>query len=461
MLAVAACGGSTKDKSEDAGAKRDSGDPALPSWPMLGFDLASSYHDPLETKITRANAGDLTQKWEIATAGGVTGAPVLVGDVLYVVAANAVYALEAASGKEVWQNPDVGSGSSPAFSDGVLYVNGSIGGEALAALDGKTGKTLWQTVVNPHPNAAGISSPVVVDDYVIVGDSSFEEANTSDHATFRGAVVAFHKNGKLAWRFDTVQPPQNGCAVWSTVSVDPEARRVFAATGNNYTEDPGDTSDSVFALELDTGKLVWHRQASGGDVYTVLNPRSPDSDFGANPILFEAKVEGRLRKLLGIGQKSGVFWCLDRESGDVVWQRPLGPGTPLGGVLNNGAYDGDHLFVASNTATSDAVGSEPSNGDSGTSVLFSLDPGTGDIVWERQLPAAVFGPITLANGVGFVGIDRRVQAFSTESGEKLLDLPVDGTVASTPIVANGGVYFGSGMQFVIGHPDDKLHALSL
>jgi polyvinyl alcohol dehydrogenase (cytochrome) len=429
---------------------------------MLGFDLASSYHNPKETLITAANAGSLKQSWEVALSGGVTGAPAVVGSAVYAVAANSVYALDAGTGKVRWQNPDVGGSSSPTFADGVLYVNASTGGELLTAIDAKTGKTRWQVLVDGHPNAAGISSPVVVEDYVIVGNSSFEEASKADHATFRGAVIAFHRtDGTVAWRFDTVTPPENGCAVWSTVSVDLDARRVFAATGNNYTETAGSTSDSIFALELDTGKLVWHRQASAGDIYTVLTPQSPDSDFGANPILYEAVVEGGTRKLLGIGQKSGVFWSLDRMTGDVVWQRALGPGTAVGGILNNGAYDGTRLLVASSNATSSAPGSEPANGDGGTSVLFALDPANGDIFWERQLPADVWGPITVANGVGFVGIDRRLEAFDVETGDKLLDFPVVGTVASTPVVANGRVYFGSGMQFVIGHPDDKLHALSL
>src|SRR5205814_446638 len=104
----------------------------------------------------------------------------------------------------------------------------------------------------------------------------------------KGSVVALDKrDGSMLWQTHTAGDGENGCAVWSTVALDPIGGTVFATTGNNYTETAGPGSDSIFALDMDTGEQKWHVQATQGDVFTILNPRSPDSDFGANPVVFD------------------------------------------------------------------------------------------------------------------------------------------------------------------------------
>jgi polyvinyl alcohol dehydrogenase (cytochrome) len=484
-LPLAAC---SKSDSATGGAAPAStkadGSPAVPAdsgkakgtsaWPQLGAGNASHFRNENETVLSAGNVASLAPSWEFKVAGTVTSAPAVVGDTVYVAASSSVYALDVKPGADgqphvKWENQDAGTTSSPTYADGVLYVNESASGANLVALDAATGKQKWSSVVDKNKFASGFSSPVVAGKFVIVGDSSGEEGSIKANATFHGAVVAFDKSdGHEVWRFDTVAPPDNGCAVWSTVSVDLDARIVFASTGNNYTEEPeapavpkgGTTSDSVFALALDTGKKLWQLQASTGDVFTVLNARSPDSDFGTNPILFEAKVEGGLRKLVGLGQKSGDFWVLDRVTGKMVWRRNLGPGGALGGVLNNGAYDGTHLLVASTNATSTAPGSEDATA-SGVAAIFALDPATGDIAWERQLPGAVWAPITVANGVGFVAADRQLEAFDVATGSKLFTYTAAGTIASAPAIVNGRVFFGSGMSYIFGTADDKFHVLAV
>ena len=241
---------------------------------------------------------------------------------------------------------------------------------------------------------------------------------------------------------------------------------MFATTGNNYTGEAGSTSDSIFALDVETGELLWLTQLTEGDIFTIRNPRSPDSDFGTNPVLFD--VEGR--KLLGAGQKSGMFWVLDRENGEIVWGRQVSGGSALiGGVFNNGAYDGERIIVAGNNGESDGPGSEPANGESeggaargvGTSVLMAMDPADGSIIWERQLPAWVWAPITIANGVGYVSAESELQAFDVETGEKLFTFQTGGTITSGAAVAGGQVYFGSGLAYFTTTPNTTFHALAL
>lgn len=467
-LVVAACGGGG---SGDGPAPGETATPPKGrdgSWTKLGYDLSSSFHNPEESIISPENAAGLEELWRFETSGAVNGMPAVVDGRVYALAEGALYAFGAATGDVVWENDGVGGTSSPTYHEGTLYLSG--GAATLHAVDAETGDELWQTAIDEHPRAAGFSSPAVVDDLVIIGSSSTEEFG-SENPTFRGSLVAFDREtGDEVWRHDTVQPPYNGVSVWSSASVDLEAGAVYADTGNNYTGDASETSDSVFALDVETGELLWSTQLSEGDVFTVQNPQSEDSDFGTNPILFEAEVGGVVRELVGAGQKSGMFWVLDRGTGEVVWSRQVSGGSALiGGVFNNGAYDGERIVVAGNNGTSEGPGSEPANGeseplagaDTPTSVLMAMDPADGSVRWERQLPAWVWAPITLANGVGFVSAESELQAFDIESGEKLFTFDTDGTISSGAAVAGGRVFFGSGLGYIGTTPDSAFYALGV
>jgi len=408
---------------------------------MLGYDLASSYTNRAETTLSRENAHRLRSFWELEARGQVYGTPVAVDGTVYATSTGAIYAFDGDTGAVLWQRTDFGATSSLAYRDGTLWVHDL--GAMLRALDAATGEQLWSTRTDAHPLATGLSSPIVFEGYVVVGLSSNEIVR--DNATFRGGVAAFDtETGQQLWRDYTADPPHNGASVWSTVSIDPEARMVFAGSGQNYTGEAGPGSDAIFALDLDTGRRLWTTQTVEGDVFTPINPRGPDADFGANPILFAAGG----RKLVGAGQKNGMFWALDRATGAVVWQRKLGPGSPLtGGVLNNGAFDGTRLLVANN------------GGGFGT--LFALDPADGAIVWERALPGWVWAPITTANGVGVVASDTDLYGFDTDTGADLFVFPTAGTIAGGASIAHGRVHFGSGMQHIVGTTGRMLHVLAL
>ena len=418
-------------------------------WTMLGGDLASTFHNRAEQKISPENVGQLRKHWEFKPAAQANGTPAIVDGVVYATSNGGSYALDADSGQVLWQNLDLRATSSPTFDDGSLFIHGVRGD--LARLDAGTGAVVWTTRSDENPFTSGYSSPTVVDRYVIIGVSSNEEGTAASDATFRGAVVAFDREtGERLWRHDTAVAPYNGVGVWSTVTIDMETRRVFATSGNNYTGQAGPASDAIFALDLDTGDSIWTTQLTEGDVFTVLNARGPDSDFGTNPTLFEVESNGVTRRMLGAGQKSGVFWALDRDTGEVVWETPLTSGSELiGGVLNNGAYDGERILVASN---------ERSTGD-GT--LFALDPATGSVLWQQPLASWVWAPITIANQVAFVATSDQMRAYDVANGEELFAFPSEGTITSGAAVADGRVYFGSGMAYIVGAPTSRVYALSL
>lgn len=450
LLATAALHGCSDVDLGDAPGTTPPTEPEVAEWTMLGRDYASTYHQRVEDKITRENVKDLKVHWSFEPLAQPNGTPSVVDGVVYATSNGGTYALDADTGEMLWRNFDLGASSSPAYDDGVLFVHTRTG--LVTALDAVSGEILWQTPSDTHRVTSGWSSPVVFDRYVLVGASSNEEGAVAEGATFKGGVVCFDRDtGEMLWRHYTAIEPYNGATVWSTVTVDPATRQLFATTGNNYTGEGGPNSDSIFSLDVDTGELIWTTQLTEDDVFTILNPKSPDSDFGTNPTLFEADVDGVTRKMLAAGQKSGVVWGLDRETGEVLWETPVSSGSALiGGILNTGAYDGENLFFVAHDQRSRENTS-----------LVAIAPGSGRIVWQKTLDNWVWGPITIANGVLYVPTWTVLRAFRTDDGEELFAFETPGTIASGAAVVDGRVYFGSGMAYIVGERESTIYALSL
>jgi polyvinyl alcohol dehydrogenase (cytochrome) len=436
-----------------------------PTWTNQAYDVQSTWHNTNEPTLTKKNVADLKELWSIPL--GLLSTVTVVGKHVFTAGSSGISSINADSGSVEWTQggtpaESIGTSSSPTYDNGVLYIDNGVNG-FIYALDADTGDVIWQTQVERHPQFAGFSTPIVYGDRVFVGVSSNEEAGTGANATFKGSVVALDKkSGHIIWQTYTAGEGENGCAVWSTVALDPPARTLYAATGNNYTENAGPGSDSIFALDMKNGGVNWHVQANAGDVFTTINPRSPDSDFGANPVVFDYEK----KHYVAAGSKSGSLFVYDRESGEQIVTRVLGAGSAfIGGIFQALAWDGEYLYTVNNRTTSEAPGSEASNGDSvtdkTTSVLFALHPLTLDTVWERQLPAWVWSPMTLVNGMGFLGAERLLEAFDTSDGSKLYEFKTEGTIIGAPVVNNGRVYVTSGLTYYFGHPDDKLHALAL
>jgi polyvinyl alcohol dehydrogenase (cytochrome) len=128
----------------------------------------------------------------------------------------------------------------------------------------------------------------------------------------------------------------------------------------NHTSDakctaPGDSFDSVLSLNLKTGKVNWGHKVEGYDAWTLAclnvppgtgwcpSPAGQDSDFGAGPNLFTTRsAAGKSETLLGVGQKSGVYWAFNPANGRVAWHTFVGPGDTLWGT----ATDGTRIYTA-------------------------------------------------------------------------------------------------------------------
>jgi polyvinyl alcohol dehydrogenase (cytochrome) len=432
------------------------GDAPVTEWPVFGFDGANSRSNPDETIVSPENVGDLEEVWRVEDLRGVTATPTVVDGVVYIGDfTGSVRAIDAATGEEVWTTKlETGAVyGSPAIAGDRVFAGDQSGN--LHALNRDTGEIEWTKRAGEHASTIIFNSPVVADDLVIVGVGSIENFTTPEDFTFKGSVSAYDQaTGEERWRAFTTPDDDTagaGVAVWSTPAIDAERGLVFVGTGQHYEPPAGPGSDSVIAIDLETGEIAWSHQFTEGDVrsFSGTEGEGPDADVGAGPNLFT--VDGHDR--VGAGDKAGRYKALDRETGEEVWSIDLTEGGVLGGVEATGAVADGVVYVGSNIANED--GGAPS----GKATLFALDAASGDIVWQQDLDGSIFGSPTVANGVVYQGAQvSGMFAFDAKSGDQLWTFQPGADVGGGPSVVNGVVYWGYGF-WVLEAPSDPVGGL--
>ena len=361
------------------------------------------------------------------------------------------------------------------------------------ALEAETGRQLWKKRPEIHEAVRLTASPVAYKDLVYVPVSSWEENRPISSAypccTFRGSVVAYRiKDGTRVWKTYTIRDKPkvtgknegvdtwgpSGASIWSAPTIDPKRGVMYVTTGDNFSAPATDMSDSILALELNTGRIMWAKQTLPGDIWTSGcnskgNCPGPDYDYGSSALL-ERLENGR--DVLLAGQKSGVVYALDPDKkGEILWQVRVGQGGINGGVQFGMASDGQKVYAA----TSDVVRGAPYK-DPLDPRPTPLDPkqgggltalriGTGERVW--YVPPATCGArpdcspaqaaaVTAIPGVVFSGsLDGHLRAYSAEEGKILWDFDtvrdyetVNGVRASGGALNGPGAVVVGGMLFV-------------
>lgn len=394
-------------------------------------------------------------------------------------------------------------------------------GAKVFALDRNTGTVLWVTQLqgngaDPGDSSSGaqfaiVTQSPIVDDkdpsIAYVGTASFEEAIAAfipgyPCCSFRGTVSAIDiATGEVLWRTYMVPdtPGYSGNGVWgSSASIDVKRKTLYVTTGNNYSvpveaaacvaaaTTPEEKSaclaaddffDSIVALDIETGAVRWATRALPYDAWNVNcipgfgdpnscpDPEGPDYDFGQGPMLFSVKLQGKAMELVGAGQKSGMFWALDRDTGAVVWATQVGPGGTMGGLQWGSATDGERIYAAVNN--SGGVPWQPLGSTPTTHGAWSaLDPATGAILWQTTTPdgpifafgaplGSAVGALTVANGVvygcSFAGT---WTAMDASSGAVLWSQasPNGEVCAAGAAVSRGMVYWGTGYNQILFAP---------
>jgi polyvinyl alcohol dehydrogenase (cytochrome) len=480
-------------KSAYCAASPASGDPlAGAAWNGFGGNINNTRFQPAAAAgISPAAVPRLKLKWAFGIPGvSASGSQVTVaGSRAFVGSRNGiVYALNAQSGCIVWAfEADAGVRSTPIVA-GAGAARALYFGDANAqvyALDIATGKQRWKVKIDTHQDALITGAIAFTNGRLYVPVASLEEGTAAipsyECCTFRGSVSALDAaTGRVIWKTYTVPEPQkttktaagtqlwgpSGGGVWSTPVLDAERNRMFIAVGDNYSNPPTPTSDAITALAMDTGKVLWTTQATTGDAWNVgcLEPADsagrphcpsapgPDHDFASAPVL--ATSNGR--RVLLAGQKSGMLYGLNPDTGAYLWRTQVGDGGVLGGIEWGFAVDDKRAYVS----LSNALEKKP--GEAGG--IAAVDIADGTIKWRTPPPSAATcggktgcstgqpAAVSAIPGMVFsASLDGHLRGYEAETGQVIFDTDTakDFTTVNG-VKAAGGSMNGPGSTIVNG-----------
>jgi PQQ-dependent dehydrogenase (methanol/ethanol family) len=506
--------------------------PAPGNWVTYNGRRDGNHYSAL-AQINTGNVDQLQPQWAFVPGGvGLEGEPIVMNGIMYVTGGPQVCALDAKTGLAIWctprtnglgvqraargRGPRADQAPPPAgpnrgvgiLGDRLFYTSDDA---YLVCLNRLTGAVMWaEPLVEPSEKGKVYTSAsvLVVNDLVITGIAGGD-------TPMRGFIVAYHANtGKEAWRFYTIPKPgeplsqtwvggalaTGGGATWETGSYDPETQTLYWAVGNPYPDtDPSERggtnlyTNSVVALDVKTGKFKWHYQFTPYDTH--------DWDATEPMVLADAMWKGKPRKLLMTAQRSGVFYVLDRTTGEFLLAKPF-----VKKMTWADGFDpktGAAHFVAGNTPTEEGTktcpgvrgatnwyptafdpktrlfyvmaaedcgiyrskgrifGNNPDTSDPGLRLVRALNIETGDVVWEKPMPGPqetdYSGVLATAGGLVFHGeVGGDFAAVNAETGKTLYSFRTNDSWRATPMT-----YTVDGRQYVAGMDGQVLWAFAL
>ena len=357
-------------------------------WRSYGGDIANTRYAPLD-QIDAGNFSDLEIAWRVKTANfgpepefNFQSTPLMVGGVLYSTAGSrrAAIAMDAGTGELLWMHrfdegeradvaPRRRSGRGLAFRDDgadgqIFYVTP---GYRLVGLNARTGERLagfgdagivdlmqnMDQEIDPLAGEIGLhATPLVAGDTVVVGAAHVPGSVPRSMRNTKGHIRGFDAaTGARKWIFHTIPGADEfgndtwlneswrytgNAGVWGQISADLELGIVYLPTEmptNDYYggHRHGDNlfSDSIVAVDIDTGERLWHFQAVHHDVW--------DWDFPCAPVLVDVVIDGVERKLIAQPSKQAWLYVLDRQTGEPIWpieEREVEPSDVPGELLS-------------------------------------------------------------------------------------------------------------------------------
>jgi polyvinyl alcohol dehydrogenase (cytochrome) len=494
-------------------------------WNGWGSNITNTRHQPESIgQISARDLGKIRIKWAYGFPGStkVDAQPTVFGNRIFSSGGtNTIHSIDLDTGCKLWSTTVYSRVRSTIVAGevgkNILLFFGDQAGWAYA-LDASNGRKVWSKKIDSHNLAQVTGSPVFHNSIVYFPASSgWEEAaaaNSSyDCCTFRGSISALNAaDGSTRWKTYTISEHAkkvnlskgrygpSGAGVWSSPTIDVDKDRIYITTGNNFSLPATETSDSIIALSLDSGRILWTKQILANDVtnvscYVAGQPNcpfssAPDHDFGSSAILLKLEDD---KRLLLAGQKSGVVTAIDPDKdGAIVWQRRIGQGSPLGGIQFGMSTDGRHVYAANSfmqhsKSSSSVRGAQPGVDDwyllgSRGGGIHALDVRNGDIKWSRAHPGCNQTPgcsqaqsAAVTSTDSFVlsgGLDGILRAYSVINGEILWEVDTkvsvkgsNGTIAKGgaldgpgPVIVSGIMLVNSGYQMFGGVPGNALFA---
>jgi len=425
-------------------------------WTTYNGQVSGNRYSAL-TEITADNVARLAPQWvfTLPNVSQVQVTTVVVDGLMYVSAANDLYALDAGSGRQVWnyRRPRT-RGLAGVAARGVnrgVTVNGervfmATDHAHLIALNRASGALLWETqMADWRQNYNGTGAPMVVGDLVIAGIAGGDEGARGfvaayDQATGKEvwrfwAVPARDEPGSETWKGNAIDHP--GAATWMTGSYDAELDTLYWAIGNPGPDMIGDDrqgdnlySDSVVALDAKTGRRKWHFQFTPHDVH--------DYDAQQPIVLVDATWKGEPRKLLLQANRNGYFYVLDRITGEFLSGTPYVKNITWASGLTK---DGRPIVVPNMEPTREGRRVCPSLEGASNWYSASFSPRTGLFYVQTNDKCGLFTRVdqTWESGKSFMGgtfaaapepAQRVLRAIDIQTGKVAWELPQFGNVDS-------------------------------
>jgi polyvinyl alcohol dehydrogenase (cytochrome) len=505
--------GDAKDMPNHCASNPPLADPsAAPEWNGWGNGPANTrFQSAAAAGLSASDVPNLKVKWAFGYPTGLSafGPPTIVsGRVFVATDIGFIYSLNADTGCVYWSYQTKGSVRTaitvaPVTGHGATKYAAYFG-DAHAnayAIDAQTGRELWVTRITDKFIERITGSPSVYGGRVYVPLSNSEEfsASSLDYSccTSRGAIAALDADtGQELWETFVVPPPvpsrknskgvqqytSSGGSVWNAPTIDVKRRALYFGTGDGQSDPVPDTTDSVMAISMDTGAILWHYQVTANDAFvggcngptrTDNCPKvnGPDQDIGNSPIL---KTLPGGKSVVVFGTKNGRVFAVDPDNkGAVVWETqvvaiPKGQENSfyanLNGIVWGGAADDDNVYYGLQSGG-----------------IVALKLATGEIVWHTTFPSSGTARVsnsaaaTMMPGVVFVaGSDGKLHAVSASDGRILWEydtahpfetvnkVPAHGGAINSigPTMANGMLYIASGYAVVGSNSGNVLIAFS-
>ncbi len=305
-----------------------------------GMSYSQQRFSPL-SQINRDTVKRLVPAWSYGMNNntGEEAQPLIYNGVIYVTSQNKTLAVDALTGKEIWNTPvEYPADTTRVVCCGIVNRGAAIyQGKVfrttldarVIALDMKTGKQVWSVKSGDAKDGIAMTgAPLIANGVLITGMAGAEDGS-------RGYIEGYDPNdGKLLWRDYTVPRPgepgantwpnnaanASGGSTWTTGTYDPELDLVFWGIGNpapwNALLRKGDDlfTDSILAVRPKTGKVVWYFQMSPNDPF--------DHDNITSIILADLTINGKPTKVLLQAARNGFYYVLERKTGHLIAANP-------------------------------------------------------------------------------------------------------------------------------------------
>jgi alcohol dehydrogenase (cytochrome c) len=496
-------------------------------WLTYGGNYASQRFSELK-QVDTENVANLKIQWvyQLRNSGIFETSPIVVNGMMYVTEPpTTVTALDVRTGRAVWRWSaklpknllTIGlfpTNRGVAILGDTIYV-ASIDAH-LVALDAKTGAEKWSVEIGDNADAVAITqAPLAINGKIIVGMGGGEGG-------LRGYIDAYDaKDGHRLWRLYTIPKAgepgveswegdswkYGGATTWNTGAYDPETNTLFWGTGNPAPDWNGDMrkgdnlySCSLLAIDADTGKMKWYFQFSPHETH--------DWDASEPPILFEATIDGKKRKVVAQANRNAFYYVLDRETGEFLagkayakqtWAKGLDAKgrpielpnidpTPQGNLIypsitgsvnwtsssyspltglfyvdtrEQGAYyyKGHPTIEPHNPQdTGGGGGQKVVGGDDAYSAVRALESTTGDLKWQFKMVGDTWTGtlVTAGNLVFCADAGGNFFALNATTGKPLWHVQLGNSVRANPIT-----YEVDGKQYVEAEAGNSVFVFSL